>query len=85
VAILNCRWTRLVSKTFSDIAEFSLDVECTDVKPCGQKVKWHTTEAVWRRRWTTSTDIQTTTTHRLFMGTDSDTVDDLYCLTKGRP
>lgn len=84
-AILNCRWTRVVSKTFRDIALFSLDVECTDMLPCGQTVKWYTTDTVWRRRWTTSTDIDATTTHLLFMGTDSDTVDDLYCWDKGRP
>jgi RHS repeat-associated protein len=84
-AILNCRWTRLVSKTVGQIAEFSRHVECTDVLPCGVTVKWWTLEAEWRRRQKTYQDIETTTTHHIVWGMDSDTLDDLYCLKWYQP
>jgi hypothetical protein len=48
-------------------------------------VKWWTLEAEWRRRQKTYQDIETTTTHHIVWGMDSDTLDDLYCLKWYQP
>ena len=85
-AILNCAWDRKVSKTLWSNTLRQLTWDCTDTSPCGatkHRIKYAFER---RRRFLRSwTDTESRVTSFSFLATDSEEVDMLYCLDKGKP
>jgi len=83
-AILNCRWSRLDSKTTWSTALFELTWNCVDQAPCGvvhRRIKY---DFEWRKQISITSEIENRVRSIApFMGTDSDTIDDFYCTLYG--
>jgi hypothetical protein len=75
----------MVSKTRSSGALIEIEWKCTYLMPCGHEGTYYKSTWEWRRRWSTFTDFESTTTRVLIMGTDSDFYDEWFCIKYLRP
>jgi RHS repeat-associated protein len=79
-AILNCKWQRIISRTTWSGALFELTWNCTDTSPCGVTRRRIRYDFDWRHQISVTTQIDTDVQSFPIMATDSDTLDEYYCL-----